>query len=422
MNALKTKGIFYLLVLFMSPCFAQEENSLKPEAFPFSNDSAETETSSKNTPFDSSVLDKDNLSIGGTLKSKIDYQFAGDDHILSFPNNLWLYADAHFPKDIRAFASGRLIYNPSYDGTTTSQFTAKTQRRETWTLDELKLMFNIQHTLFWTVGKQKIKWGASHFWNPTDSLNQTKKDFFQSTDERGGLPLIKTNIPLSFANIYGIALLDNATELNQMSWVGRAEIPLPSAEMSATFITKSDEKNTYNVDGSFSLWDFDLYGELSYSKGTNDPHYKNAAPDPTYDDRDIFKASGGISYDLYYNEKDALTLNGEYFYNGNGYTNTKEYLAVLANQQYTPFYLSQNYALLALIANEPFGLTENRVSLYEIANLSDCTQVTRLQWDVTFYRKLDVQAALSGHTGKSGGEFTIFDQYVDASLRAKVDF
>ena len=46
-------------------------------------------------------------------------------------------------------------------------------------LDQLYLRFDILRTVFVTVGRQKMKWGTAHVWNPTDALNAQKRDPLQ---------------------------------------------------------------------------------------------------------------------------------------------------------------------------------------------------------------------------------------------------
>ena len=41
---------------------------------------------------------------------------------------------------------------------------------------------NIKHRAYFRFGKQNLKWGQGYFWNPTDLINEDRKDFQISTD------------------------------------------------------------------------------------------------------------------------------------------------------------------------------------------------------------------------------------------------
>ena len=421
--------IFFCAIGVATFSYAQENASEDP--FLNKNSSKETISSrdfekelsekSEISQSEKSETEKDRLQIGGYLSSELDYARFNSLNFISTPNTLSLYLDSKLRHDIRAYVLGRLIFNPSNDDKTVSPLTGQTLNKNTLLLDEMKLMFNLENYVFLTVGKQKIKWGASKFWNPTDTLNQTQKDLFKSEDNRSGISMVKANIPIFSSNLYLFGVLDNVTTAEQTKFAARFELPISSAEFSTSFVAQKDKKSVFNFDTSFAFFDFDFYSEFSYSRGSNGIHYSNGVQDNSYENKDILKSSVGGNYEWKYNDKNTLIFGAEYFYNGDGYSNNKNYLTVILKQLYVPYYLSQNYLMGSVIAQNIFGWNDTNMSIFHITNVTDHSNILRFQWNSIFYRDLNVFAAVGYHYGNSNGEFTLLDQKLDASVQVKVN-
>ena len=81
-------------------------------------------------------------------------------------------------------------------------------------LQELRISANISHEIFFTIGRQKVKYGAAKFINPTDFLNPVPFDFFLPSDERSGVDIVKMQIPSGTANLYAAGVAGNPTTGN----------------------------------------------------------------------------------------------------------------------------------------------------------------------------------------------------------------
>ena len=167
---------------------------------------------------DHRMVEADRLKIGGYLQTEyMAYQLenaAAQDFIIS-PMTLEMYLDAQMKNDVRAFFKGRLIHDSSVNEALPSPLTGGVQKQNNSYLDEMKISFHSHRKIFWTVGRQKIKWGASKFWNPTDFLNLQKYDFLRQEDLRSGISMVKAHIPWRDANFYVLGVNEAAAESSQ---------------------------------------------------------------------------------------------------------------------------------------------------------------------------------------------------------------
>lgn len=213
---------------------------------------------------DQKAVDADRLNIGATLQMEYfiySFENMSRTDYVSSPTTLEVYMDSQLKDDVRAFARGRLIHDASIDETVPSPITGLTQKQTTSSLDELKLSFHTKRKVFWTLGKQKIKWGASKFWNPTDFLNAQKRDFFRTEDQRAGISMIKAHVPLGSSNFYLIGVNDRANEVSQTGAAARVEVPISTAEWSFSTYGRKGQPTKLGSDLSFGLGDFDFYVE-----------------------------------------------------------------------------------------------------------------------------------------------------------------
>ena len=419
---------------------------------------------------DTSNSEKDRLSIGGSVQAEYtdavnegsnDYGSENEDKFTN-PYTLYLYFDGRLRHDIRGFATMKTVYDPSYndanddsgdDSATTEQTRVKPDHIVS-TFDELKLMFNVKKRVYLTLGKQKIKWGAAKFWNPTDLINSSKRDFLKSEDERAGVPLAKIHIPISDANFYAIGLFDHADKTSQIGYAGRFEIPLKSSEFSLSALGHKNKKTLYAADFSAGIGDFDVYGETVFSKGSNTVKYRALSSWPvtsvpstsattasfepcipnsnypylvpceayTEDDKTITKYTAGISYEHSYLDKDTFTIFLEYFHNDEGYEDEKDYLIVLQNNAYQPFYLGTRYGMVSFYIPSPGDLNDWTFTVFNICNLDDGTYLSRLHTSVIAMQDLTVTGAIGHYYGNPDGELRLGGRKWDYSLSLKIVF
>ncbi|MBY0470404.1 hypothetical protein K2X30_04485 [bacterium] len=381
------------------------------EEFPFKSGDAEFEKGFGDkkglTQADKDFVEADRLKIGGTLWNEATFAQVGTGTAANGyffnPNSLWVYFDARLKGDVRGVMKFKTIFDPTLTDGATNPLTGSTSRRTQTDLEELKILFSANKKVFFTIGKQKIKWGAGKFWNPTDFLNSDRRNFLYSTDLRSGISQVKTHVPLGASNLYMIQGLDQADKIDKVRHSLRAEVPLGGkGEISASTSFKKESHPRYGIDVSSAVGDFDVYGEAAYV-GTSSWVL-------------------GVSYDAVYAESDTITFGLEYFENGAGYSSTSDYTAVFTSGAYQPFYLSRRYGMFMVYLPKPGNWNHTTFTIFNLLNLSDYSALTRVEALFTAMDDLSINVAVGAHYGNGDGEFKIGGQNLDASVRLMLDF
>src|SRR5208282_337810 len=130
---------------------------------------------------------------------------------LSMPLQVDTFLDARPNDRLRGYVDGRLVYDPTRDayGNTTSgpsynllsagssspeggaSGTTATAGNPSVLLDQAWFKFDADQKVFFTVGKQHVKWGTGHIWNPTDFLTTQTYNPLQPYDLRLGNNMFK---------------------------------------------------------------------------------------------------------------------------------------------------------------------------------------------------------------------------------------
>lgn len=357
---------------------------------------------------DNREVDLDRLKIGGSLRAEwIDYilEDQTQDDLLTNPLTLELYADAQLKNEVRAFFRGRLIHDETINEAVPSPLTAQKQQQTQSSLDELKLSFNSSHRVFWTLGRQKIKWGASQFWNPTDFVNQQRRDLLQAEDLRAGVGLIKAHVPIGRANFYLLGIESGANQSNDVGEAARIEIPFSFGEWTASQYTRKGESARVGTDFSIAVWDFDIYAEGAQTDKGKDS-----------------SLSGGVNYAFKYTDDDSLTLGVEAFWQENGTDDKSSYLTLLTQNKFVPFYVGKSYAMASISLPKPGSWNQSSFSVYGIRNNSDSSSYLRSLWVYTGITDLQLMINLGGRYGEKDAEMRFFHQLADIWLQLKVVF
>ncbi len=371
------------------------------------------------------------------------------------PNLLDLYADVRPNDRVRAYALGRLFYQPTQ---AVSPFTAAKSAGDVSgggvtpfggltssagtnaVLDQLWLNFDVERTVFVTAGKQHVKWGVGHFWNPTDYLHPLKRDPLAVYDTRTGVAMVKAHLPWEARgwNLYGVGLLEDAAgqgaigALGRTGGGGRAEIVLGRAELGADALVQRGNRPRFGVDVSAGVWDVDVYAEAALRSGADVARFvNNGGTGPEYTRWSPVRATGftpqltvGGSWSWKYSDEDSLTVGAEYFYNDAGYSDAHAYAALLAAQvfptaytlegatlptatYFNAFYLGRHYGAVYVNIPKPGSWNDWDFTLSVLGNLSDRTFIARLDTSVVVNTYLRVEAYLAGHAGPEGGEFRL---------------
>ncbi|MFP2907017.1 hypothetical protein ACLESD_18620 [Pyxidicoccus sp. 3LFB2] len=362
------------------------------------------------------------------------------------------YFDARPTDRLRGFVVGRLSYDPTLSTVRAEGAPANPRVL----LDQAWLRFDLERTVFFTVGKQHVKWGTGRIWNPTDFLSPQRRDPLAFVDLRTGVSMLKLHVPWEARgwNFYAIAVVDDlgtdagavtspsgtpTTEpggnepVNRLSRIGaalRAEVVLGPAEVGASAVAQRGRKPRFGLDVSSGLGPIDVYGELALKEGTDRPLYR--LPEGTTLE-DIFQngiqvesyipggltpqVTGGANYTFAYGENDLAVVGLEYFYNSTGYTSSIGYPYLISQNAYQPLYVGRHYGAAYVFLDRPGPLERTSFNLFTLGNLSDRSFQSQLNMTHRVLTYLTVEAFGSVHYGRKGGEFrlgfTIPDVVVD---------
>lgn len=378
----------------------------------------------------------DPLQLGGRLYLRFQASAAEDtdpdDWRLSNPNLVDLYLDARPTRRVRAFLQGRLTHDTTVQTGDTDPFTGSEATATDVALDQLWLKFDVERRVFVTVGKQRVKWGAARFWNPTDFLNAERLDPLAIFDERLGVPLIELHVPLQDigGNLYLVGLPGGADALGEVGGAARVEWLFATTEISASAAARDGQPLRLGGDVSTALWDLDVKVEGAVQHGGDDVLRRwegdfdlATLTFPTLDDRTddwIPQVAAGFEWGIPYGDDDTLYLTGEYFFNDAGYADADLYPWLLAvdaargldggipgvdlgrGQDFTPLYLGRHYAALGVLAPGPGTWNDTTFVLSGIGNLSDRSFLARFDYQVRVLTRLSIFAFVAAHVGQEG--------------------
>jgi hypothetical protein len=336
----------------------------------------------------------DVLDIGAFVYLRAQYDAREDSEPGELPltsaNLLDVYLDGRPNDRIRAFVQGRLNFRMTATSTAGSFFGPAPERVEPL-LDQLWLKFDVDRTVFVTVGRQRIKWGSGRFWNPTDFL-QAIRDPLDIFDARIGVDLVKLHLPIESLgwNFYAVGTFAGADTPEELGGALRAEILIAEAELAVSTAVRKDSPLRLGVDLSLPIGPFDVHSEVGVQHGVKTPFYTGEIelalpPVPeTFDRSDdwIVQAASGFEIAVRYGDQDSVYLGAEYFYNGAGYTSADVYPALLLGGAFTPFYVGRHYAAVFAALPSPGDWNNTTFSLSGLANLSDRSGVLRLDYQV----------------------------------------
>jgi len=349
-----------------------------------------------NTQKDSAEADR--LRIGGTLAGDANVIVAEDRDYFYSVSTLWLYFDARLRSDIRAYTKLRGVVLSSDDPNAVASLPGGISD-----VEEVKLMFNAHKRVFFTVGKQKIKWGSGKFWNPTDVVNSAPRDILYSDDRRSGVSILKTHMPVGSANLYLVNTFDDAERVREIGSAVRAEIPVGPAEFALTAAKFYERDAIFGADVSAGVGPVDVHGEVAFSDG------------------EVGDWVTGVTYELAYNDNDSILFTGEYFHNREG-VDSANYAALLMAGTYVPFQTAKHYGMLTVVAPKPGSWNDTTLSLFNLVNLSDGSALSKLSASFTLMQDLVFEPSVSVRYGDKDGELRLLGQKFDVGTRLRVDF
>ena len=356
---------------------------------------------------------EDVLVLGGRLYLRLDGGVAEevdpDYPVFSSPNLLGLFADVRPDERLRAYASARIIHDFTVEEGDVDPFGVE-KEPTTVELDQLWLKGDVAQRLYVTVGRQRIKWGSGHFWNPTDFLNTRVRKPLEIYDERAGVSLVKLHLPVGASNFYALADLEGASRPGELGGAGRAELVAGLAELAFTGAIDGDEGVQLGADVSAGVGPLDVHVEGAVRHGDTGPFWKGtldfaSRSVPEEDDRTadwIPQMVAGAELGIPYSGEDTVYVGLEYFWNDAGYADADLYPWLLLEGGYVPFYVGRHYGGAYLHLPEPWQLDDTSFTASWIGNFSDGSHLARLdvRWTVLTHLSLHVYGA--GHFGEAG--------------------
>ncbi|BDG09185.1 hypothetical protein [Anaeromyxobacter paludicola] len=337
---------------------------------------------------------------------------------LSSPSIIDGYLDARPNDRVRGFVLARTFFDPTIDPSQPGPFGTPARAQTQVVLDQLWVNFDVSHRAFVTAGRQHVKWGVARFWNPTDYLHAVRRDPLALFDARTGTSMVKVHVPWEERgwNFYGVALLEGDEAANQAGKLGaggRAEIVLGNAELGLDALVRKGMDPRFGLDLSAGVGEVDVYGEAALRWGSVRPLYRLAVPGELTSYQ-AWQPGGfrpavtaGASWSYKYSDEDTFTVGGEYAFDDNGYAGPDLYPVLFVTGAFTPFYLGRHYAGAWFLLPKPGRWNDTTITLSTLANLSDRSFITRLDWQVLVLTYLRVEAYAAAHYGDKRGEFRL---------------
>ena len=316
------------------------------------------------------------------------------------------YLDIRLKKDIKAFLDlgiANVSSKISTDNSSTSLADIK----------ELFVDFNIERKIYMRIGKQYLQWGRNYFWNPVDLVNIERKNFLNLNASLAGTYGTRLYLPFGAGqNLYFFANSNEANNLDKFALVTKYEFLAGDTEYGLSMWTKKGKTPVYAVDFSTNKINWDITGEISFSKGSTFTRMeieKGSLVTKSITDKLVAKAALNLSHSFKWEKANRINFSYEIFYNGAGYSENifknkekKEYL--FHTNLYIPNHHAQLYhACFFSIADFPYRYT--KFSLNGIQNLVDYSGIisTGLSYQIT--HGFEVATKLAVYFGDDNSEF-----------------
>ncbi len=398
------------------------------------------------------------LTLGGFYFGQVAYNMPDglelEDQSLSAPNLLDLFVDARPNDRVRVYARGRLVYRPTLAAQSGADAGADAGagggiaatglgggEQLQAQLDQLWLKYDIGQVVYVTVGRQRVRWGASRFFNPTDFLNASQINPIALFDARLGVDMVKVHVPIGNVNIYGVGLFDGASSIEDVGGALRVEALIGDAEFTVSAIARrqtfdgpqpipnplapnnpiwepsSEWPRTtmplrIGADVSAPVGPVDAKVEVALTRGTAQPFYRGelslefpnlAFPeDFRREDDVIIQAVASVEWIHRYNDEDLLVVGAEYFYNDAGYEDADLYLWTLLQGGFRPLNMGRHYVAGAVSLPGPGPLDDMGFTVSTIANLSDRSALSRFDYSLALLSDLSLSAYAQLHWGEPG--------------------
>ena len=212
-----------------------------------------------------------------------------------------------------------------------------------FTVWSLYSKFSWMNQVFFSFGKQPLKWGTGYFFSPADDIfARSAVDITNPAAERQGPLSLKVQypIPTTMDNVYLFAVLPSSTDLTALTnqkpediaVAGKGEFLLGNTELALAGYYQRNERPRVLLTGTTGTGSFNFFAEgIAAFPGAQSEAYVEKAPAPltwgaggasayTVVDRKgdtLFSATAGA---MYANTDGNFTAVAQYLYNGPGYS------------------------------------------------------------------------------------------------------
>lgn len=365
----------------------------------------------------SSALKSERVRIGGSFSGSLtpsatwtDLWGGGSELLnpeltaLSTSLKATLFFDARPAEDFRVYGSAKTGW-PFSNETTDSIAVPNIS------IFELFADFSLADKAFVRFGKSTVKWGVGYFWSPADVISLEQINILDANAQREGPVNFRVHIPVQGTqnNFYLYTILDeNEVGFETTAIAGKAEFLLGNYELGMGAYYRNDTAERAMVTLTGPLGDFDIFGEAMVSRGSAKTFITAISgagvisSTGVMDNRENYYFSASTGF-MYSSQKDNFSVIGQYYYNGEGYSNEDRNaliadaklamainsvdpakLAALGGSLVSLAYGSgQHYAAMSFSKSE-FLAEELSASVIVVANLSDGSGLAKpsVSWKV----------------------------------------
>lgn len=371
-----------------TPAFATANASLEDELFGGETAAPAQSSDTSNAPAaapTTSALGSTPLVIGGRLEissafNKRQNQSASNADLVR-SGTAELYLDSRPAEGLRGFVKGAITHSSASIPTQNSAPPSNVDLA----LYEMWVKWGGTSSVYTTVGKQKLKWGAASFWNPTDFLAVETKDPLATFDLRPGADLVKFHLPIEAQghNLYAVIDLENARRAHAPRVAARAELNYGfgdfTGELTTTVAVAKDKPTQLGIDLNTALGPVDFIAETAFTYKNKSRFYQRETVNSggtqiTQKDRSkevITQIVGGLRYDLKYSESDSANISLEYFWNDAGYADVALEAYSFIQGDSKRLYLANRYLAGSLFLAQPGAFNDSNVIVSALHNLTD---------------------------------------------------
>ncbi|MCY1075525.1 hypothetical protein [Archangium lansingense] len=349
--------------------------------------------------------ERDLLTLGGLYYQRAEFLgFQGSEGRTMqpvLPSLADVFIDIQPSDELRGFVRGRLLYDALDPVLSTPQVT----------LDQFWFRFGLGKRVFFTIGRQQLRWGSNKVWNPTDFLQEPNPRPLDALDLRTGVDMLKVNIPWEAmaSNLWLIATADLKGPASQRLRYGgavRAEVTLGPSELSLTAAFQQGRRPRYGLGWSVGVGPLDFNTEVALVRDSLARTWQLTGAgisERPYLGPQLL-ASGGVETTFRLGDVYRANVRLEGFYNALGYEDRPLLTWVHSTGDYRPLFFGRTYGLIQVRVDRR-SQAEPGIGLSVMSNLSDRSYLARVDGGIGVLRDVNVQAYLEMPFGERGSEF-----------------